>query len=70
MSPQPSQSPLDRTTLAVATVASVLGAMVTSAVGTGFLGSLIAAAIVPAVTAFLIHPGPHQGAASARSSRS
>jgi hypothetical protein len=54
------ESSLDRTTLTVATLASVLGATVTSAVGSGFLASLIAAAIVPAVTAFLVHPGPHR----------
>jgi hypothetical protein len=64
MTPQTRQhqneSPLDRTTLTVATLASVLGATVTSAVGSGCLASLIAAAIVPAVTAFLIHPGPHR----------
>jgi hypothetical protein len=50
---------LDTQTVLVATVASVLGGVLASALGTGPVGSLICAAITPWLTAFITHPGPH-----------
>jgi hypothetical protein len=50
---------MDRSTLLIASVASVLAALVTSALGQGFAATLLAAAIVPTLTAFVTHPGPH-----------
>jgi hypothetical protein len=41
-------------------VASVLAALLSSALGTGFAATLLAAALVPLVTAFLTDPGPHR----------
>jgi hypothetical protein len=57
--PRP-DGPLDRTTLTAATAASLLVALGTSALGGGFLASLIAAAVAPAITAFVVHPGSYR----------
>ena len=51
---------LDTRVLALASLASVLGLIVGRAFGNGFVAPIVCAAILPWITAFLTHPGPHR----------
>ena len=52
--------PFDNQALALSVFASLSGAILSSALGAGELASLVCAAIAPALTALVMHPGPHR----------
>ena len=52
--------PVDSQALALNIFASLSGAILSSALGADELGSLLCAAIAPALTAIVMHPGPHR----------
>jgi hypothetical protein len=55
-----SAAPLDPSLLTVASLASVCSAVVASAIGTGPVATLVAAAVAPWIVAFIAHPGPRR----------